>query len=1053
MEATAIFRQGIGSMMPRPPQQHTHPNQQFHPQFQRPPVPQQFQYHAPGPGPAPSPARARQHNRDDSDGNSPSQRIAHTLTACCRCRQRKTRCDPTLPRCLPCERSGSICEYYDTTKGKKINRQYVVKLQGRVRQLEAELAQFTNDDDYPRNSEDMVRPGGLVRLDERDETPRYLGPSSGIAMTRLLMEEAKRYTESNKISELIPEVRSRRLDRSNRMQSVVSMGGSISGPSGRKKSYPMVSAYPAEGLPTRPMAGGLMDVFNQRAQIFQPSLHEVTLAKDLDDVYAGEADAHQNFMVRMVLAVALQKLDTQWAGLADGYYLAAMQYFEDVVRTKDLRTVQCLILIAQYSTLTPTRTAVYYIIGLATRICQQLGLGDEKTITNTNGCAQGDLDPLTLDMRRRLSWIVTAMEYGLAHSMGRPSGFAKGNDFMDVDFFDAHADEDITSEGIKDGPLSKKKLAAIHFCKMRVLQAEIRRVLYEKKRHEPRDENHSWFAQMEQKMQEWLDASPQQPAWCRPWFTGKYHTMVVALYRPSPQVPKPSGSAALRCAESAAFIMTLSSQQVKKSAVDITWIFLLTVYMSLNTLLWSVSYAEVRKAHPREKLEELVATCLETIDQCAERWPGTAAASQHYSNLARACLQSYEQKEDAAVSRGFAGNFGTPSSTTDTNSPSASDVSGPSVASTAGSQALPQHSQQQQQQQASLFVTPQFGNVFNSQPEASFNFGNPGFIDDGFQQRHPQFRTGSIFYNPSSDGKGRRPSYFPPEFVQDEENSRMEDQTGPGPSPSTAHHEGRQPSPQHNALPTPPESLGGGQGGFSNGNSLSPAITMASDTRSVSPTPTMAHRSPPAHMTPVATPAIKFTPHTPQQQHQEMHGHPTPQSTPQQTPTGPVTMPSSRGPTFAIPPLPQQGRHAHHHPPANVSSSWFSPPPPLISPFAFTQQQNNTAFHGNAQSFGDPGVDTAFMSALPPGGFGGAGMNSMGLGPGGAPGGGMSSFGQGGHFAANGFVNPMRHGSLTQEQLSELMGVLEQDGMGEINQLLNMGVDMVGVENGNGGRW
>lgn len=110
----------------------------------------------------------------------------------------------------------------------------------------------------------MVRPGGLVRLDERDETPRYLGPSSGIAMTRLLMEEAKRYTESNKISELIPDVRSRRSDRLNRMQSVISMGGSVSGPSGRKKSYPMVSAYPAEELPTRPMAERLMDVFNQR---------------------------------------------------------------------------------------------------------------------------------------------------------------------------------------------------------------------------------------------------------------------------------------------------------------------------------------------------------------------------------------------------------------------------------------------------------------------------------------------------------------------------------------------------------------------------------------------------------------------------------------------------------------------------------------------------------------------------------------------------------------------------------------------------------------------
>jgi hypothetical protein len=63
-----------------------------------------------------------------------------------------------------------------------------------VRALEAELSQFTEDDTIPQDTEDIVRPGGLVRLDEDDETPRFLGPSSGIAMTRLVMEEAKEDT-------------------------------------------------------------------------------------------------------------------------------------------------------------------------------------------------------------------------------------------------------------------------------------------------------------------------------------------------------------------------------------------------------------------------------------------------------------------------------------------------------------------------------------------------------------------------------------------------------------------------------------------------------------------------------------------------------------------------------------------------------------------------------------------------------------------------------------------------------------------------------------------
>jgi hypothetical protein len=197
-----------------------------------------------------------------SEGKDEADRIFST--------KRKTRCDPTLPRCLPCERSGSVCEYFDTTRNKKINRNYVVHLQQKVRQLEAELSQYTDDDnDHPESAEDIVRPGGLVKLSESDETPRYLGPSSGIAMTRLLMDQAKRYTDSQRISELFPDVRARRMDRFDRMQSIVHMGASVSGPSGmaaKKKNFPMVSEIPAQTLPARQVADKLVEVFNSRGK-------------------------------------------------------------------------------------------------------------------------------------------------------------------------------------------------------------------------------------------------------------------------------------------------------------------------------------------------------------------------------------------------------------------------------------------------------------------------------------------------------------------------------------------------------------------------------------------------------------------------------------------------------------------------------------------------------------------------------------------------------------------------------------------------------------------
>ena len=251
------------------------------------------------------------------------------------------------------------------------------------------------------------------------------------------------------------------------------------------------------------------------AQYLLPTLHEPSFAKDLHEVYDGSTDPYKNFVLRMVLAISMQKLDTQYAGLADSYYLAAMAYMEAVIRPKDIRTLQCLVLVVQYSLLTPTRTAIYYIVGLATRLCQQLGLTEEKTITQ--GVSLGLVNPLQLDMRRRLYWIVVSMEFGLAHIMGRPNAFATGQGHVDVGFFETVDDENITAGGILAGLPSEKKLVAIHVFRMRLLQAEIRRVLYQKKRPEPKSEEHPWFSQMEQKLKDWVDASPETPSWSKDW--------------------------------------------------------------------------------------------------------------------------------------------------------------------------------------------------------------------------------------------------------------------------------------------------------------------------------------------------------------------------------------------------------------------------------------------------------------------------------------------------------------------------------------------------------
>lgn len=337
----------------------------------------------------------------------------------------------------------------------------------------------------------------MIKFNEDDEY-RYLGPSSGIAITRLVMELAKQSTTNKSIREIVPDTTAREIKQK------------FDDESGKptSKVYPLISSVAAPHLPSHDLMDNLVEIYMAKAQYMQPLLHEPLFRQDIQAVYRGATDATLNFQLRLVIAISMQKLDTHYAGLADSYYLAALPYLESAVRKKDLSTLQCLALIAQYSVLTPTRTASYWVVGLAARLCQELGLCDEKTIKEWPSGTQ--LNILEIDMRRRLFWIITSMEYGLAHSLGRPSAFGVTVDHIDVGFFELCDDRYITPTGLLAGhqPVMKKCIS-VHFFKMRLLQAEIRRTLYLNKRERPLNDQDPWFSKMQWKLDQWVANCPK----------------------------------------------------------------------------------------------------------------------------------------------------------------------------------------------------------------------------------------------------------------------------------------------------------------------------------------------------------------------------------------------------------------------------------------------------------------------------------------------------------------------------------------------------------------
>ena len=359
-----------------------------------------------------------------------------------------------------------MCEYYDSNKGHNVNRNYVVYLQHKVREQEEEMDRVENED-AAEDPEAMMR-AATVRLHEAKES-KFLGPSSGIAITRLVMQLAKQFTDARSIKDIVPEERARQIKELFHQEHAKPTS----------KVYPLISDVAAVDLPNRALTDLLVQLYKLKVQPMYPALHEPTLDRDVETVYqpGNNATSYQQFVCRMVIAISLQKMDTQYAGLADSYYLAALRHLEPVVKAMDLKTLQCFALMAEYSLLTPTRTAIYYVVGIAVRLAQALGLNEEKTITRAR--ANGKPDYLEIDLRRRLFYCIVVMEFGLAHSLGRPAMLATNWDHIDVGWFETCDDKYITPEGID--PTAErptlKKWVAIHFFKMRMLQLEIRRKL------------------------------------------------------------------------------------------------------------------------------------------------------------------------------------------------------------------------------------------------------------------------------------------------------------------------------------------------------------------------------------------------------------------------------------------------------------------------------------------------------------------------------------------------------------------------------------------------
>ena len=103
------------------------------------------------------------------------------------------------------------------------------------------------------------------------------------------------------------------------------------------------------------------------------------------------------------------------------------------------------------------------------------------------------------------------------------------------------------------------------------------------------------------------------------------------------------------CYSASVFNVGVQRNQIASGSVNLTWAYTQSLFIATNTILWSLSYPEIRRDHPLEEVSGHLQVALEGLELAAERWPGAQSALHLYRNLITACLKAYRTEESFVV--------------------------------------------------------------------------------------------------------------------------------------------------------------------------------------------------------------------------------------------------------------------------------------------------------------------------------------------------------------------------------------------------------------------
>lgn len=580
-----------------------------------------------------------------------------------RCRRRKQKCDLKNPRCSNCQSAQVECLTFHAGKRADLPRTYVSDLEAEVQRLTRENRTLQrhdrplliDDQNSPNTSavthepeaistpteglttptahvshlQDLVQSVRSVVV-ESSGLPRFLGPSSGITLAKMVMASVRPDT-------LPPMARPRKHQ--------------------PDTGHVQSSAAAAEStLPPRHAANHLVEVYFQYRTPHLPVVQRDQVGKALDNAYLSANSSRptdrtaqrDTFTTYMILAIALCNVPNPAGGTnrvaqSEGCFKSAIRHVEDIITysRSNLETLQAVLLLAQFVSMCPWQGSLWHLTGIALRLCIDTGLHSEEEAQVLHA------DPGLLYERRRLWYSAYHFDRVLGITLGRPFGITDESSRVPLPnpWAVSHA-----SDGVNDHIDVHHQRAHNHLFSMSQLESEIRHVqqsqTWPTKLAYPKPNLAAWTLDIRPRLQEWYDTIPP-PQKAHPssifanqaYWDAVYQNSILLLYRPQSNVRFLPVEALSKCHEAARKLITSIKTLQRDGKLDVLWKWVHDLLLAGLTVIYGLWQSkEIRDRSPVGSNIAILQSCASTLSAMSETFQGAAACRDIFEILSTATI-------------------------------------------------------------------------------------------------------------------------------------------------------------------------------------------------------------------------------------------------------------------------------------------------------------------------------------------------------------------------------------------------------------------------------